>query len=293
MGIDWEPSLRFASATAELGAPVYYAISFMDPVLAGTVTITGTTADAAYAPTSPQITAFAAGGLDPLVTHWEKFFNITTPYPSTTLTYQTTNAQYASSLVTALTSIQATLTGGSSTSIFDFSNHTTNTNNPHVVTPTQLSLDAVPNWTTGTVADVVAANASAFVTPAAAAGAVGSVIAQATPTVPGYFKLNQGGIAGDDSNALKALTAAGLVALITSGTANAVNAYFNKPRQAVQFSPFPITYPARWRSVDYSRFTDLVAAVSAYTNISPLMYSDALGTIWFPNSVTPPSLVLG
>lgn len=297
MGVDWEPSLRFASATAELGAPVYYCVSFTDTALAGTVTITGTAADISYTLTGSQITALQSSAVDPLTTTYEAFFGITIPYPSTTLSYNTTNPKYAKDVVTSLNTINATLASSTGmSSVFNFNIHIGNTSNPHITTSKILGLDAIPNWTAGTATDMVNKNTNAFITPAAITAGIGSVILQATPTIPGSFKLNLGSTAGDDSNAVKALTAVGLVNMITSGTANAINAYFNKPRTAVRFSPFPITYPARWPSgtgTYYLRFADLVAAVEASTHMPNLMNSDILGTIWFPNGVTPPSLALG
>ena len=288
MGIDWEPSLRFASATAELGAPVYFAINFMDTALAGTVTITGTTADGSYALTNNQITALANSGVDPLVTTYESFFNITAPYQSTDLAYRTTNAQYIPSLVSAINAIDTSFASGGPNSVFNFNKHASNNNNPHAVVATDIGLGNVPNWVTGTSQDIVNANPSAFVTPAAFVSTISTIIPQATTNNDGSFILNTGTIAGDASNAVKALTAAGLVNLITSGTPNAINVFFNKPRQAVPFNPFPLTYPVTWRGTQYQRFTDLVAAVSAYTGINNLMYSDQMGIIWFPNSYTVP-----
>lgn len=296
MGVDWEPSLRFASATAEYGYPIYYAISFIDTSLAGTVTVSGTTTDVSYTLTNGQIAAFNASGVNPLVTTYEQFFNITIPYPSTKLVYGNV---MNNTLVDNLNLLNTTLASSSgSTSVFNFNIHIGNTNNPHVTTSKDLGLDAIPNWTAGLPADMVNKNPNAFLTPAGVAMGIGisgisTVIPQATPTVPGSFKLNVGTSAGDDSNAVKALTAAGLVNLIKSSTPNAVNAYFNKPRCGAKFSPFPINYPAKWNGTNYVRFADLVTAVEAYMNMPNLMNSDTLGTIWFPNSVTPPSLLLG
>ena len=290
MGIDWEPSLRFESATAELGAPVYYAISFIDTSLAGTVTVNGNTADASYAPTAAQITQFTNSGKDPLVTNWETYFKITTPYPSTNLSYSTTNAQKITAVISAINAFSSNVANGGKTSIFNFNNHIGNAANPHITTASIIGLGAVPNWTTGTVSDIVNGNATAFITPYSAFNAVTALLTQATNTTYGSYLLNNG---SSDVDANKALTAAGLVALISSGTANAINAYFNKPKTAVQFSPFPIAYPAKWKGTNYTTFSDLVSAVKTFTGISNLVYSDPLGTIWFPNGIVPPSLVLG
>ena len=289
--LDWVPSLRFAGASAELGRGIYFAISFMDTALAGVVTVNGVSVDISFTPTNAQIAAFATGGVNPLVTTWESFFNITTPYPQAVIGYGTTTSVDIVSQLNTLNTMLASSSG--KTSVFNFNIHISNYNNPHITTSKDLGLDAVPNWITGMAADMVNKNANAFVTPAGVASGILTVIPQATPTIPGSFKLNLGTSAGDDLNTVKALTASGLVSLITNVSPNAINAYFNKPRRAVRFSPFPITYPAKWNGTNYVRFADLVAAVEAYTHMPNLMNSDILGTIWFPNSVTPPSLVLG
>lgn len=294
LGVDYFPALQFNQATFELGQPVYGGISFTDPLLAGSVTVNYTPLGHGYSLTGPQLTAVNALNIDmPLVALWEEVIPGIANFPVQSLTFNPDVPVGVSNVVTSVNSLVTAIDAVTAkTSVFNFNNHIADTNNPHFETAYALGLGNIPNWRVGIAADVIDGSViDAFVTPEAVAESVNTVVPAAAETVVGKVALNLGTTAGDGTNSTDALTTNGLVYLISNSLIPELVAVMNDQRHAVVLSPNPIHYPAIWNGVTCHNFSDLVAAVSAYTGIVNLTSSDKLATIYFPHSVAPPSLV--
>ena len=293
LGVDYFPALQFNQATFELGQPVYGAISFVDPLLEGSVTLNYSALGNGYTLTGPQLTA--VNDLDipsPQTTLWEDVIPSIVPFPIQNIAFNASVPKGISDLSAAVSALTTAITAVvAKPSIFNFNNHIADTNNPHFETALELGVGNVPNWRVGIAADVIAGNViDVFVTPEAVAESVNTVVPAATGTSVGKVALNLGAAAGDGTNNTDALTAGGLVYLISNSLIPELLLVMDDQRHAVTFTPNPISYPATWNGVTCNNFSDLVAAVSAYTGIVNLTYSAALATIYFPHSVTPPSL---
>lgn len=295
LGIDYFPGFQFIQATAEQEQPVYGAICLVDAGLRGALSISYGALGNGYSVTNAQILQITTAAADPLSTTWEQAIPGILDYPSTTINYQQSQPVGLTAVVNAINAMVASLGGlVSRPSVFNFNNHINDTTgNPHGLTALQLGVGNVPNWSVASAADVIAGtNARLFVTPAAVAGSVSSVVPQASGLVFGKAMLNLGTLPGDNIDNTKALTAGGLVSMINAGSLVTFSNLQNNQRQAGQVTPFPIVYPAQYNSTTCWNFLDIVNAVQSLTNISPLTYNPATGIIWFPHNVTLPNLVL-
>ena len=285
LGVDYEPALLFNAATSELGSPVYGGISFVNTVLVGTVSVQYAPLGFGYTITPSQIQSIEANVLfEPYLDLWENTVPGYTTFPKTPLAVNIETQHGVNAVITAINALASTLTLlPAHTSVFNFNNHVAATNNPHIENALTLGIGNVPNWGVATSADIVNKAITGFVTPAALAGAVGSVSPKASATNLGMVELNTGSAGAPDGlDASKVLTAAGLEALLTNGYIN-ISSLTNNQQAAVQFSPFPIPYPITWRGVVCNNFADLVAQVQIATGISPLTSCAKTGSFYFPN----------
>lgn len=296
MGVDYFPALLFNQATAELGVPVYGGVAFVDPALAGLLTVTLTSIGSQYAASGTNIANLHANDdFNPLTTWWETAFDDTPNYPHTSLPYSAESMKTVVDVEAAITAIAVQETGGSSQkSVFDFTAHTSNMDNPHGLTAEQIGLEQVPNWITGTASSIIAGGSAVeFVTPLIVKDSTGSVVPHATQDVVGLTALNQGSSPGDATNNTDGLTAAGLAYLLENHLIDGASGLVNNQRQAVQFTPFPIVYPAVWMGTTCNTFEALVNAVQTATGISKLTAIAQTGVVYFPHTAVAPNLALG
>jgi Chaperone of endosialidase len=105
------------------------------------------------------------------------------------------------------------------------SNHVTNTSNPHKTTATQIGLGNVQNLPLANQQEAEAGQANnRYMTPLSVKQSILINVPEASDSAKGKVALNIGTTAGDDTNALDALTATGWNSLVSSGTNNAVKA---------------------------------------------------------------------
>lgn len=294
-GVDFFPAFLFNKATGEMGEPVYGGIYLVDPVLNGTLSYSFTDVGSEYQATNVKINAaYANDLLNPLVARWEDVVLDLPDFPHQALVYNATSKVSMDAVVTSVANLSGEVTDSASQkSIFDFTAHIANTNNPHNDTAEDVGLGKVPNWSTGSAATIIAGGSpTQFATPASIKDSVAQVVPRATLTQRGVVELNMGTSAGDPNNATDGLTAAGLVYMLDHGLISSGAAIVDNQRQKVVFSPFPIVYPATWSGVVCNTFEELVQAVQTQTGISQLTANARQGAIYFPRSAAAPSLVL-
>lgn len=294
LGVDYFPAFLFNSATGELKQSIYGGVSFVDPLLAGAVQATYSPLGNGYTVTSGQVQAiYTNPTLYPLSTLWE-VATTAQPYAETTPLVNTQVQTKMTAVTAAVTTLAATLTNvPAKPSVFNYANHIADQNNPHLDTALSAGLGNVPNWSTGTASDITAGTSGVkFVTPAAVAATVNTVVPNATNTAIGKAALNIGTSLNDNINNVDALTAGGLVYLLQNGLLSAFQNVQNNQRTAVGFTPAPLVYPTRWGGVVCNCYADLVAAVQSSTGISPLTYSATRNLVYFPHTATVPSLAL-
>lgn len=296
LGVDYFPGLLFNQATAEQEAPVYGAIVMADPGIRGNITVKYTPLTGGYSISGSQVTAlYNDNTLDPLSARWEDVVAGLPDYPSTDVAYDQVNQVGITAVVSAIAALTGTVNAASAKpSIFDFTKHIGDvTGNPHGVTALYMGIGNVPNWSTAVAADIITGtNANMFVTPSAIANSVNTVVPLATGLSYGKAALNLGHNAGDSVDGYNALTASGLVYMLSTGSLVTFSNLQNNQRQAIQVTPFPIKYPLMYNSVECFNFDDLVKQVQIVTFISPLTYNPVTGTIWFPHNVTTPIITL-
>jgi hypothetical protein len=273
------------------------AIQFVDQALIGTITLSYLSLGGDWVvSTTAQNAAIQAQAFNPLLTSYEDAFSLTAPFPVVTLPVQEQSMVTFSNVLAVLGDISNLLTTAAPPySPINFETHILDYNNPHKTTKATLFLNMVPDWPMATTAEAQSGLATnRFVSPALAAAALGSTTVQipASATTYGIAKLNLGGQAGDDSDANKALTTAGLLALKTSGTSNAIQALFAYERQILSFSIHPIPYPVLYQGTRCANWRDLVAAVQTYLNFSPIQANFKLEQIYLPvDMATPPMTI--
>ena len=295
LGVDYFPAFLFNRATAELGQAVYGGIAFVDIQLAGVLTVDFSALGSLYSASGTTISSiYNNDNIDPLQDYWEDVVSGLPEYPHAFLPYDAKQPKGIVQTAQAIDDIaDAESAQVSDKSILDFNTHISNTDNPHTLTATQVALGDVPNWSTGTALSIIAGgNSFEFATPLAVRDSVTTVVPRATQEVIGVTQLNEGSAAGDASNSTDGLTAAGLIYLLENDLISTGANIANNQLQKVQFTPFPIVYPATWKSVVCNNFEALVQAVQAFTGISQLTASAAEGCIYFPHSATAPDLTL-
>ena len=294
-GLDYVAGLLFNQATAELGVPVYGAIVFVDPELTGTINVNLTSVGSQYAPTVSELAnALVSQTLDPLSVWWEQAFPNIPTFPRTNLEYNATVMSSFVEISVAIDSI-ATQEGTSSNqkSIQDYTLHIADTGNPHSVSAEQVGLGKVPNWTTATASTLIAGgSATEFVTPSSIKDSIGTIAPVATQEVVGITQLNRGTSVDDATNDTDGVTSAGLIYMLDNNLITSGASLANNQRQEVQFTPFPIVYPATWSGVVCNTFEALVQAVENQTGFANLTAIAQTGIIYFPHTATAPSLAL-
>lgn len=295
LGVDYFPVLAFNQATGELGVPVYGGVQFADTELAGTLNATFVSLGNAYAASPTNISAmYADDEFEPAAVWWEHVVTGLPIYPHTTLSYSSENQRSIDDVIALVNQIAAQENAAiAQKSVFDFTAHTGDLDNPHNTSAEQLGVGHVPNWDTGTAATIIAGGSQEeFVTPLSIKDSVNVVVPRATQTIIGKTELNQGDSPGDATNSTDGLTAAGLLYLLDHGLIESGAGLANNQRQAVQFTPFPIVYPASWHGHICTNFEALVHAVQQETGIAKLTAKARTGTVYFPHTATAPDLTL-
>lgn len=294
-GVDYFPAFLFNQATGEQGQPVYGGIYFVDPALEGTLTYSFTDVGVDFQASTLDINAaYADDALNPLVAWWEHVVPDLPIYAHPTLVYDATIPTGIDAVLDSMDDLVTEVVASTNQkSIFDFTAHIANTDNPHNDTADAVGLGKVPNWSTGSAANVIAGGSGTqFSTPLSIKDSVATVMPTATVARKGVLELNQGTSPGDPTNATDGLTAAGLVYMLDNSLLDSNVTLVNNQRQKVSFSPFPIVYPATWNGVECNTFEELVQAVQTSSGLSELTANAKEGAIYFPRSATAPSLVL-
>jgi hypothetical protein len=232
--------------------------------------------------------------VSPLLDRWETVIPNLPTYLSPELTYSSnplvTVKEIASSIAEIATALGVV---SKNATVFDFTRHVDDLDNPHGDTSTTIGLGQVPNWDIASINEIVAGNVvNRFVTPAGLYGALLGLIQTATPSLAGRVALNLGTTANDNYNSIDVLTAAGLLSMLRNGLMDDALSRIENPRPTGQFFPFPVVYPAAYNRKFCYNFKELVIEVQKLVGIAPLTYSAATGTVYFPNGVTIPSMSL-
>jgi hypothetical protein len=296
LGVHFFPGLEFVDATNNCGKPIFGAICFTDPELAGEVTISYLTLGGIWIPTRARELIVINRQNNPRVGTWEDEFSVTSLIPPVSLSYnkqQLTGFDAITGILTDIANLLISTVPLSSP--LSFNEHITNYNNPHGDTALTYGLGKVPNWQVASDLEAKAGTAyNLFVTPRGAAQALTSpsVLHLSSPTAFGITKLNLGGLLHDDTDSAKALTASGLLNMKNAPGSNAIKTLFSYERQIVNFTPFPIPYPVSCLGQTCHNFGDLVAAVQNNLGLSPIQHSARRGCIWLPYDMSTPNLTM-
>lgn len=295
--VDYFPVFEFINATTNCAKGVYAGVMLVDRQLVGTITLSYINLGGNWVTDPNAAAALIAGQIvDPRITSYESAFNITSPFPAVTLPFQDQPRIGFPSVVASLNTLASYLqTTHPTDSPINFESHITNYQNPHGDTAATFNLGLVPNWLPASSAEaLVGVATNRFVTPALAFTAIGSSSVQipASANLFGIAKLNLGAQAGDGSDATKALTAAGLVALKTATAANAIKSFFAYERQILTFSLNPIPYPVLYQGTRCANWRDLIQAVQTVSGISPIQANFKLNCIYLPTDQTAPSMTI-
>lgn len=293
-GVDYQPAFLFNQATGSLGEAVYGGILFTDPKLAGQLTYT-LTPIGGYTSTELQRISIQSNALvSPLSNRWESVIPNLPTYSAPELTYASNPLVTVKEVASSIAEVAVALGAVSKNpTVFDFTRHVEDSDNPHGDTSTTIGLGQVPNWDIASVSEIVAGNVvNRFVTPAGLYGALLGLIQTATPTLAGRVALNLGTTINDNYNSVDVLTASGLLSMLRNGLMDDVLSRIENPRPTGQFFPFPVIYPAVYNRKFCYSFKELVIEVQKLVGIAPLTYSAATGTVYFPNGVTIPSMSL-
>lgn len=294
IGVDYQPAFNYNQATALLGEAVYGGIVFTDPKLAGLLKIILTPIGGYTSTTAQRSTVYTNPNTRPLTDRWEDVFSTIPPFETPDVLYSVNPRNDITDVVASISEIAAQLGMiDTNNTVFDFTRHTGDLDNPHGDTSVTIGLGQVPNWNIASVAEIISGNiAHRFVTPAGVYGAILGLIHAATPSLAGRVALNLGSTSNDDYNGVDVLTAGGLLSMLRSGLMDDVLNRLETPRPVGQFFPFPVVYPAVYNRKFLYNFKELVLEVEKIVGVSPLTYSAATGTVYFPNGVTVPSMSL-
>lgn len=298
-GVDYELVFKYNDISEVADADVFGGLSFMNPNIHGTVYLTYQTVGGNYAVDSQYlIEQLFSYSLNPQFVSWNavtgkpRYFPVNTHY----LNMQNDTVGYAG-LVSAMTALAtASATAVADSDVAAMTTHMLNTHNPHSNTANTIGLGSVANYALATPAQaIVSTNTTTYLTPMTAYIAVMNALPHATVSISGKMTLNLGIYTGDDTNTTKGLTPAGVINLLTSPTANALNTLFqnnvNAAQVPVQVNPAPPNFPLYWKGIQYANVAAFVNAVETYVGIAPIPYNQATGTFYFPVGVTPPSLL--
>lgn len=201
-----------------------------------------------------------------------------------------------SPLVAVLEGVRAALANYAESDVVALRTHALLNGNPHNVSQAQIGLGNVSNYPPASGAEAQAGTSSQrFLTPYTAALAIDALMPVAQDTVAGKFALNLGVNPGDDADITKPLTGSGVVALLSSPSANALNSIFatliNQAEQSIQADPSPLTYPLWWKGIYCADAGAFASAVRSYTGLRALRFNSLIGVFYFPVGFTIPSLV--
>ena len=327
-GTDFYFAYPFISASRAIGQPIFGGISLIDRAQTSDITLYYQTLGGDWITAQASNAAALANNptFDPCGISWEQVNNypnifpvITTPWnmlDQTSLSAVTSNLEIVRENISNLA---LALDYGSEIS------HMVNKSNPHSVTSAMVSLNLVANYPPATNSDALdnAIN-NEYINAAQVNSMMHTGLTQATSTVAGVMRLNQGLTTSDGTDATSALTAAGFANLISTQN-NPIGRAFNLGQQIAYVISTPhtypftwnstvyfnqeelarniqaaagtltlpaITYPLVWNGVTYSTQAAFIAAVAASVSLSSLEYSSIAGCFWFPDHITLPSLIV-
>lgn len=327
-GIDFYFAYPFIGATRAIGQPIYGGIKFIDLSLSGTMEIQYQTLGGIWISTQANIAATLATNptIDPCGIAWEQVNNFPNVFPTITTPWNMLDQTPLSSVVSNLEIIRENVsTNALALNYGSEIAHMVNMSNPHAVSTTQVGLNLVSNYPPATNVDALnPAISNEYINAAQVNSMMHTGLAQATSSLAGVMRLNQGITTSDNTEATSALTAAGFASLI-SRQDNAIGLAFNLGQQIGYVLSTPTTYPYTWNSVEYFNLyeltlalaagagtltlpavaypltwngtvcatqADFIAAVEAAVNVLPLEYNSVGGYFWFPDHITIPSLVI-
>ena len=294
-GSDYVAVGELQTLTPALVSPVFVGISVMSTAIQGPVRITYQTLGGNFVyDRQALLTQLADMLINQRQIDWSQVVNLPMFFPAGPHTHNADTdivglASMTTQLATILTNVAAK---PQPQDITDMAAHMANMANPHQLHPADIQLGLVPNFPPATAAQAVdPTNTTTLLTPYSAALAAAGAVGAATATVAGMVKLNEGNAAGDDNNSTDGLTAAGLLALMTSGTTNQIKSTFVSGEQTGQISPYPMTFPLYWHGIQYTTLADFINAVETFVGVEPLPWNQTTGLMFFPKDVTVPSLV--
>jgi hypothetical protein len=223
-GIDYTLAFQFIGASRACAKPIYGGISFLNNQLAGTLTLDYHTLGGTWTINQNEINRILADAItNTRVTAWEQVIDRPLLFPVVDHPWNLTDLVGAKEVVQGIQDLGVAIAARpSAVSPVGLEAHLADLANPHHTDKTQVGLGNVQNYPVATPEQVLAGQATnAYMTPALVALAVNNLvptIASASDTVNGTVQLNLGNNANDPTNAVDALTAAGLNTLLR-GTA--------------------------------------------------------------------------
>ena len=297
-GVDYVAVLKQSEMSSLCDSPIFSGVNFINPEIRGAVYLTYQTLGGSYSVDhQSMLEELARVSSNARYVAWDAITGkpVYFPVEDHYLNIQDETVGFAG-LVSALESLRDSIDFLSEADVVTINSHIQSLLNPHSVTKAQIGLGRVNNYALATEAEAISGTSSQrYLTPKTASLSANANLYQAQDTVAGSYMLNLGLYPGDDVNDTKPLTGLGVVNLLITPVANALNLLFastiNQAEQAAQASPFPLVFPLWWKGhycVDAKAFA---SAVRSYTGIMALRFKRPLATFYFPTDVVVPSLV--
>lgn len=294
LGVDYFPILLFSQASAQMQQSIYGGICFVDKNLDGVAEVSYEPLGYGYHITPQQITQlYGSSEFDPLISLWETTVTAQPPFPNIHPYISSENQSTFEQVNAEISSIATTLSGlSAANSIYSFIDHLGDIHNPHFTIAKDVGLELVPNWLVAQRSDIIGKVPFKFVTPKAIADSITDIVPEATDLTAGKIVFNSGVAANSATDAVSVLTASSFTILENNNVVTDLVAQINNQQQTLQFSPFPIVYPATYAGTVCNTFSQLVDRVSQISGIKNLGSCAKTGKVYFPNNVAPISLAL-
>jgi hypothetical protein len=297
LGINYRMAFPFIGGSRATGLSLFGGIEFINPNFSGQVILQYRTLGGAWI-TTPAINAAILTSpvvnKDPQVITWEQLAPYTGQFPIVSAPWDRIDTKTMGDVNLAIEALRDGLMNkvlglDLSTEI----SHMANFSNPHGSTAATVGLGNVANLKPATQLQANDnTNTTSYISAAELLASYTSLEYQATTSVAGLAALNSGANGGDDLDQYKALTASGLIALLSQPT-NSFGGVVNRVQIKAQISPWTLPGSFTWQGTRYSSLSTFIAAVAAACGVSTLEYNSSTGEVWFPPAVNVPSLVTG
>lgn len=295
-GVDFEFALPFISASRAVNQPIFGGIVMKNNQLVGKVTVNyhPIGGDWTFSRSIDEANDFIFRN-NPYIAAWEQYATYTYSFPVVYSAWDKPDPKSGQDLCAAVTKftdayIQKAL--AIVTSEKAGIAHISDINNPHGTIKADIGLAKVANLPPATDAEAGdPTNNHAYISPAQLEIAFNTITPTATDLASGVMGLNNGLEPNAATDAVRALTAAGFVAL-AGNVDNPLGKALNTAQQEASFVGWNNVWPKTWAGVSYPTAKSLKAALEKAAGIYPLEVNLQTGKVWYPANTTLPDLTL-